>query len=193
MPRWRPAPRGKGEELSRAASVLRGDFRNPCAKRRVSFPTRRELPHGVRFRQSVASVRPRIRHTCTHQRYGTTQLRHSTARRMPPEHHAGSPSRELPTGPVPPVTVVGRSVPGARLRPRGHRAGDAGRKPCEPDFGPGIRGGVRHRGHHRRRRCRCRRRAAPGPRPTTPRPPPPTRRSSRTYPPASRPRYRPRP
>src|SRR5690242_940396 len=39
---------------------------------------------------------------------------------MPPAHHAALPSRELPTGPVPPVTPqLGGQRSGARLRPRG--------------------------------------------------------------------------
>src|SRR4051795_5657833 len=39
---------------------------------------------------------------------------------MPPEHHAALPSRELPTGPAPPVTPqLGGQCQGARLRPPG--------------------------------------------------------------------------
>src|SRR5690606_32251997 len=62
-----------------------------------------------------------------------------------------------PPGPRLPWPAVGEaSARGTIASARVTEAGDAGRKPCEPDLGPGIRSGFGHRGHRcRKRRRRC--------------------------------------
>ncbi len=153
------APSGKAKSLAGRRLRVWGFPGIPWAKRDVSFHTQHRIASPRRVTaESHSCQAPHTTHLYP-QRYGTTDApvqlhssvvcRPSTTRRSPRGVvHRARASRDPLVGEA--------SARGTIASARVTEAGDAGRKPCEPDLGPGIRSGLGHGGHHsRKRRRRC--------------------------------------